>query len=138
MILYDVVCAAGHVFETWFKDGKSFDGQAKSGKVLCPICGSAKVKKAPMAPNIATRKEATQKMANAEGEVRALLGKLRDHVEQNCDYVGSNFAEEARRIHYGETEGRNIYGEATETEERALEDEGVKVGRIPWLPRTDG
>ena len=137
MILYDVKCAGDHVFEAWFRDGKSFDTQSRAKKVLCPVCGSTKVTKALMAPNIAIRKEATSKVTNAEGNLREMLGQLRQQVEKNCDYVGTGFAEEARRIHYGETEERNIYGEASEQEASDLEEEGVSVGRIPWLPRTD-
>jgi hypothetical protein len=65
------------------------------------------------------------------------MGELRAHVEKNCDYVGPSFAEEARKIHYGETEKRNIYGEASSKEAESLKDEGVEFGRIPWLPRED-
>ncbi len=70
-------------------------------------------------------------------EMRRMLTELRNHVEENSDFVGDNFAEEARKIHYGETEERNIYGEATEDQAEELTEEGIKVGRIPWLPRTD-
>lgn len=70
-------------------------------------------------------------------EMRRMLTELRNHVEENSDFVGDKFAEEARKIHYGETEERNIYGEATEDQAEELTEEGIKVGRIPWLPRTD-
>ncbi len=69
--------------------------------------------------------------------MRRMLTELRSHVEENSDFVGDKFAEEARKIHYGETEEHNIYGEATEDQAEELTEEGVKVGRIPWLPRTD-
>ncbi len=67
----------------------------------------------------------------------AMLSKMREHVESNCDYVGPEFAEEARKIHYGETEKRDIYGEATNDDAKEMEEEGIEFGRIPWLPRAD-
>jgi hypothetical protein len=70
-------------------------------------------------------------------EVRQVLAELRKQVEANCDYVGDNFAEEARKIHYGETEKRGIYGESTDAEAEALKEEGIEFGRVPWLPRTN-
>ena len=139
MISFNLRCGKDHVFEAWFKDGKAYDRQARQGKVACPVCGDSKVEKAPMAPNIAagvSRKAITPEKAAAE--YRKLLGKLRNEVEKNCDYVGENFAEEARKIHYKESEQRNIYGETSDTEAAALQEEGVSFARIPWLPRTDG
>jgi hypothetical protein len=65
------------------------------------------------------------------------LVELRRKVEEKCDYVGDRFAEEARRIHYGEIEKRDIYGEATETETTELKEEGIVVERIPWVPTTN-
>lgn len=73
----------------------------------------------------------------ANSQVRAVLMALRRHVEDTCEHVGERFPEEVRRIHYGETEHRNIYGEASEADADALRDEGIEVARIPWLPRTD-
>ena len=70
-------------------------------------------------------------------QMREMLQELRKQVESNCDYVGDQFAEEARKIHYGETEERGIYGEASDAEAEALQEEGIEVGRIPWLPRTN-
>jgi hypothetical protein len=69
------------------------------------------------------------------GQHRAVLEEMRRHIESNCDYVGKDFAEEARKIHYGETDPRGIYGETSDTEAKALEDEGIEVARVPWLPR---
>ncbi len=134
MILYDVCCSNGHVFEGWFKDGESYDEQAEAGAVVCPICGDTGVSKAPMAPRIASGRASEGAMP---AEVREALVKLRGEVEAKCDYVGEEFAEEARKIHYGETGKRDIYGETTDAEARELTEEGIKVGKIPWIPRTD-
>ncbi|MEO3427222.1 DUF1178 family protein [Pelagibius sp. CAU 1746] len=159
MIVYDLKCRKDHVFEAWFPDSASFTAQAEAGKVVCPVCGSKKVTKALMAPAVVTARrgvpekagpapEAGQQasreagasaaaMADGEkaGELRRMLRELRDHVEKNCDYVGGNFAEEARKIHYGESDPRGIYGESSDAEAEELRDEGIEVARVPWLPR---
>lgn len=138
MILFDLRCTKGHVFEAWFRDNASYDKQAKAGAVVCPGCGSRKVEKAPMAPRIGKGGELSkQEMASELAEMKRQLLELRGKVEANCDYVGNRFAEEARRIHYGEVERRDIYGEATDDEAKELSDEGIEFGRIPWLPRHD-
>jgi hypothetical protein len=138
MIKYELKCRKDHVFEAWFYDSATYDKQAASGKVVCPVCNSRKVTKAPMAPRIARSRgeraaEETKQMAAA---LKA-LAELRDHVEKNADYVGEQFAEEARKIHYGEADKRNIYGEASREEARELAEEGIDVAVIPWLPRGD-
>lgn len=146
MILYQLRCRNQHGFEAWFRDSKAYDAQAKAGRVTCPVCGSRKVAKAPMAPNIATRRaspaaepeQAPKQMAKAEiAHAIELLRELRQQVEATCDYVGDQFAEEARKIHYGETEQRDIYGDATADEAEELREEGVEFTRIPWLQRHD-
>ncbi|MBM3535569.1 MAG: DUF1178 family protein [Alphaproteobacteria bacterium] len=132
MILYDLRCGQDHGFEGWFRDSKAYDSQRRGGRVVCPICGNKKVRKAPMAPRLAkTRK------GPSEGEMLTTLRQMRRQVEANCDYVGENFADEARKIHYGETEKRGIYGEASESDSKELADEGIEVNRIPWVPLAD-
>ena len=140
MIVFDLKCKAGHVFEAWFPDSAAFKRQKKKRQVTCPACGDTHVAKAPMAPRIATSKDepaATGKaMMAASPEAAAMLAKLKElkeHVEKNCDYVGERFAEEARKIHYGETEKRNIYGESSDEQARELADEGVEFQRVPWV-----
>ena len=151
MIVFDIQCDDGHIFEGWFADSAAYDKQVKSRAVECPICGSIKVKKAPMAPNISTGSPEPAREtlpatspSDTAGAVGAkeqtahymkMLTKMREHVEANCDYVGDKFAEEARRIHYGETEKHNIYGEASSEEAKELNDEGVEFGAIPWPRR---
>jgi hypothetical protein len=148
MILFELKCARDHRFEGWFRDSRNFETQRKGGKIACPICTSRKIEKAPMAPRIA--KGAPSKPAAAPALAPAppadarqtmavkALRELRAKVEADCDYVGPTFAEEARRIHYGETDPRGIYGETTDEEAEALDEEGIAFARIPWLPRHDG
>lgn len=140
MISFTLRCAKDHEFEAWFKDGKTYDRQAKQGKVACPVCGNAKIEKAPMAPNISTggSRGKLSPDAAAAAKMREALVELRKQVEQNCDYVGDKFAEEARKIHYEETEQRDIYGETTSDEAEALQEEGIEFSRIPWVPRSNG
>ncbi len=139
MIVYDLGCPEGHVFEAWFKDSATFEKQARQGKVACPTCGATKVTRGPQATNIATgvSREKSAKAAEQQAEMRAALKELRKAVETNCDYVGDRFADEARKIHHGEAEARGIYGETTPEEAKALDDEGVPVARIPWIERED-
>jgi hypothetical protein len=135
MILFDLKCPAGHVFEGWFRDGDTYDRQVKVGKVSCPSCGADRIEKAPMAPRIAKqpRGEASDEKGKGARNMRELLKGLRAEVERTCDYVGPRFAEEARRIHYCESGERNIYGEATAADAEALGEEGIKFGTIPWI-----
>jgi hypothetical protein len=154
MILYDLRCRKGHVFEAWFRDSAAYDGQVAAGGIACPTCGSKKVEKAPMAPrlsrgalteaagaNAEARSDAAERRAEAETAKAAKamreLRELRRKVEANCDYVGGAFAEEARKIHYGEAHPHNIYGETSDEEAKALNDEGVSFARIPWPARHD-
>ncbi len=134
MILFSLRCAQGHEFEAWFRDGESFVAQNDAGEIACPDCGDQKVEKAIMAPRLGRSRE---EAARAGQEMRKMLVELRRKVEANCDYVGDRFAEEARRIHYGESERHGIYGEASDEESRALSAEGIEFGRIPWIPPTD-
>ena len=134
MIHFNLSCVDGHEFEGWFRNGGAFERQLQKKQVVCPVCSNTKIAKAPMAPAVAAKGSA---VANAV-EMRKALTELRDHVEKNCDNVGEKFAEEARKIHYGEVEARNIYGRSTDDESRDLVDEGVPVARIPWIKRADG
>ena len=135
MILFTLRCGHGHEFEGWFRDGKGFEAQQKAGEIACPECGDTEVEKAVMAPRLGRSRAASPTISPAQ--FRAALLEMRRQVETNCDYVGSRFAEEARRIHYGEIDPHGIYGEASDEESRELTDEGIKFGRIPWIPPTD-
>ncbi|MBN9043729.1 MAG: hypothetical protein BGP05_16085 [Rhizobiales bacterium 62-47] len=149
MILYDLRCEHGHKFESWFQNSAAYDSQRKRKLVNCPSCGSAKIEKAIMAPQLAgTRKRgkaspppaaseqtaATPLVMAQELELRAKLKELRDHVVKNADNVGEQFPNEARKMHYGDIEHRPIYGEASAEEARSLIDEGIEVMPLPVLP----
>ena len=134
MILFTLRCAAGHEFEGWFRDGDGYETQREAGEIACPHCGDSTVEKALMAPHIGRSREARMP---TPAQLRAALVELRQQVEQNCDYVGEGFAEEARRIHYGETDPHGIYGEASREDSRALADEGIQFAWIPWVVPTD-
>jgi len=175
MIKYQLVCAKDHEFEGWFQSSGSFSEQSEQGLVSCPMCNSNSVRRALMAPNLAspkTRKshppvaqptaanmsgadqsaanlsartapaaasmpgrsfppEAVEKMAELLGEMRNLQSK----IKAECRDVGKNFAEEARKIHYGEVEPEGIYGEVTSEEREQLDEEGIEVLQMPWLPK---
>jgi hypothetical protein len=160
MIHYNLRCTRGHAFESWFQSSSAYESQEKRKLVNCPVCGSAKVERAIMAPRIVSKKgrditnsvpapapaatAATDVAAPAststpllmaqERELRAKLRELRDHIVKNADNVGERFPTEARKMHYGDIEHRPIYGEASPDEARALIDEGVEVSPIPVLP----
>ena len=144
MIVFDLLCGNDHEFESWFQDSAAFEKLAKGGHVACPICGDTKISKSLMAPAVAgTKKKSSEKMAISANAARQMgkymeaVKEMREQVEKNCDYVGDKFPEEARKMHYGEADTRNIYGEATDSEAEALQEEGVEVQRIPWAPTED-
>jgi hypothetical protein len=156
MIRYALRCERDHAFESWFQSSAAYDSQVKRKLVTCPVCGSAKVEKAIMAPRIVGKKgrekaplpapaeaaapaempaaESTSLMMAQERELRAKIKELRDHIVKNADNVGEKFPNEARAMHYGDKEHRPIYGEASPEEARALIDEGVEVSPLPKLP----
>ena len=144
MITYNLACAKGHEFEGWFKDSAAYDSQESGGDLSCPVCGNAHVKKAIMAP--AVKNSATKAKGKAEilppqkggqptaadaQKLRQFMAGYRKFIEENADYVGPRFPEEARKIHYGETEERHIYGESTLKEARELIEEGIEIAAVP-------
>ncbi|HEX3664930.1 MAG TPA: DUF1178 family protein [Rhizomicrobium sp.] len=132
MIVYALQCSEGHGFEGWFRDSVAFDEQETAGKLVCPVCDTRSVKKAMMAP--ALKGAPAERAPSAPEEIRKMrkfMTGLRKYVEQNADYVGPKFPEEARKIHYGETDERQIYGEATLKEAKELIEEGVDVAPLP-------
>jgi len=135
VIVYNLRCRNANEFEGWFKDSAAFDTQAKGGKVVCPVCNSKKVEKAIMAPAVSGAKKSNLTESEAK-QMRQFMTGLRKYVQDNADYVGPNFAEEARKIHYGEVERRHIYGEASLEEAKELVEEGVDVAPLP--PDLDG
>ena len=136
MILFTLRCAREHEFEGWFPDNHRFEAQHADGGIACPHCGDTSVEKAVMAPRLGRSREAMPPAA-ALAQLRKVLIEMRRQVETHCDYVGNQFANEARRIHYGETDPHAIYGEASDAESRELVDEGISFGQIPWIPTSD-
>jgi hypothetical protein len=152
MIRYNLHCDRGHAFESWFQSSSAYESQEKRKLVSCPACGSVKVERAIMAPQIVSKKRrdstapspaastdvttpsSTPLMMAQERELRAKLKELRDHIVKNADNVGERFPNEARKMHYGDIEHRPIYGEASPEEARSLIDEGVEVSPLPVLP----
>ncbi|HXI05999.1 MAG: DUF1178 family protein [Bradyrhizobium sp.] len=153
MIRYTLRCEQSHAFESWFQDSGAYDQQVRRKLVSCPVCGSAEIEKAIMAPQIVSKKgrgkaappveapateapatESTSLMMAQERELRAKIKELRDHIVKSADNVGERFPNEARAMHYGDKEHRPIYGEASPEEARALIDEGVEVSPLPTLP----
>jgi hypothetical protein len=152
MIRYNLRCERGHGFESWFQSSTAYESQEKRKLVNCPACGSAKVERAIMAPQIVSKKgrsdvapapapatdvtapTSTPLMMAQERELRAKIKELRDHIVKNADNVGERFPNEARKMHYGDIEHRPIYGEASPDEARSLIDEGVEVSPLPVLP----
>lgn len=159
MILYRLRCSKGHEFDSWFKDSKTYERQEKKSLIGCAVCGDSKIGRAIMSPRIGKKGKAPaaeveapavpapapaptpeqQQMAalarKMPKELREALMKVRSEVEKNCEHVGDKFAEEARKIHYGESDKRGIYGETTDAEAEALAEEGIEFGRLPWIPR---
>ena len=148
MIVYNLHCGKGHTFEGWFASIAAFDEQKAHGKLLCPLCNSRSVTKAPMAPalssKVAESKRAVRvpletkpapipsgKGADELRQMRQFMTGLRKYVEQNAEYVGPKFPDEARKIHYGESEERHIYGEASLEEAADLVEEGIDVAPLP-------
>jgi len=159
MIKYALACDQGHTFESWFADSAAYDKQARRKLIACPHCGSAKVEKAIMAPRLsATTKKGRAPIAvpaetppaavpagpstpapvamisPQEMEIRAKLKELREHLTKNAADVGQKFPEEARKMHYGETEHRSIYGVASPEEAKDLAEEGIEFHPLPILP----
>ena len=164
MIRYTLVCNKRHEFESWFTNSAAYDKQAKRGLIACPLCGSAKVEKALMTPRLgradmpsnhetapaphppaaagkgeaapaaATTPTPVAMISPQEQEFRRKLRELRDHLVKNAENVGQRFPEEARKMHYGETEHRSIYGVASPKDAKALHDEGIEFSPLPVLP----
>lgn len=131
MIVFNLKCNNGHEFEGWFKSGSAFDEQATGGKLVCPICGGGKVEKALMAPAISGAKSHASAGPQQLRQMRQFMTGLRKYVQENAEYVGPKFPDEARKIHYGETEERQIYGEASVTDAKELIEEGIDVAPLP-------
>lgn len=130
MIVYRLKCEHGHEFEGWFASGTAFDDQIATGKILCPACSSAKVEKAVMAPAVSGAKKPTLN-ADEIKKMRTFISGVRKKILETGEDVGNRFPEEARAIHYGDAEMRQIYGEASLEEANDLIEEGIEVAPLP-------
>lgn len=145
MIHYTLVCDREHVFEGWFRSSDDFDTQVAGGLVACPVCGSVAVSRGLMAPSVQSGRAKDEREETAKRKTVMMpdptqkmmleaLREIRRKVTENADYVGERFAEEARKMHYGETEHRGIWGEATSQEAESLADEGIEFQPLPGVP----
>jgi hypothetical protein len=148
LIAYSLICAGGHTFEGWFASGATYDVQAAAGTLTCPMCGERRVAKGVMAPAVKTsitKKKGRSDSVPAQApqsarahpdpqKMQQFMAGFRKYVQENADYVGPRFPEEARKIHYGETQERQIYGEATPREAREMVEEGIDIAPLPPDP----
>jgi hypothetical protein len=138
MIRYALSCEKAHEFDGWFASSADFDAQVERGFVTCPVCQSGHVSKLLMAPSVATARSRETTLALAvDAEKKDMLEKVKEMVtaiKANSEDVGDKFPEEARKIHYGETDPRGIIGKATPDEVHALIEEGIGIAPLPTLP----
>lgn len=147
MIHYTLLCDKEHVFEGWFRSSDDFDTQVADGLVACPVCGSTAVTRALMAPSVQSGRAREEREDGAKRQTRTMmmpdptqkmmleaLREIRQKVTENATYVGDRFAEEARKMHYGEVEHHGIWGEATTEEAASLSEEGIEFQPLPGLP----
>lgn len=143
MIQYALKCVEGHSFDSWFQSADAYDKLAAAGMVHCAVCGSPKVEKSMMAPRVRPGRDAAEApqpaaerpLSRPASAAEQALSELRRKIEESSDYVGMNFAAEARAMHQGEAPERPIYGEAKAEDARALIEEGVPVAPLPFLPQ---
>jgi hypothetical protein len=131
MIAFDLFCSNGHKFECWFKDSSSFEEQKSAGMITCPVCDDRRIEKA-FSPFAIKR---GGERAKEEIDPQQALQLVHEYLDKHFEDVGAKFYKEALKIHYGETEKRNIKGTATTEEEVILKEEGVPFLKIPVIKR---
>lgn len=148
MIQYALKCPDGHQFDSWFQNAAAFDKLRQAGMVTCAVCGSGDIEKAIMAPRVRPARSAVPPGQETElvaapkerplsapaSAAEQALAEIKKHIEANSDYVGKNFAKEARAIHSGDAPERAIYGEANADEAKSLIEDGVPVAPLPFRP----
>ena len=135
MINYSLKCANGHVFESWFQSATAFEKLHSSDLVTCSVCGSTQVQKAIMAPRVKKSDKGRESLPIVQSEKDSKIAELKKYVETNSDYVGQNFAQEAREMHEGTAPERSIYGEARPEEAKKLLEDGIPVLPLPFAPK---
>jgi hypothetical protein len=137
MIAFDIKCANAHCFEGWFEDAKAYEDQKEAHLIACPICNSTEVTRTPSTFAIKSPASAEMKQQRQLQIEQALMGKMIvDYVRNNFDDVGSDFAKEALKMHYGVREPRNIRGVSTADEEKTLKEEGIAFFKMPLPAKT--
>ena len=136
MINYTLKCDQNHTFDSWFKSAEAFEMLVKKSMVVCSECGSTKITKAIMAPSVSTSRKKDTKPHELEkkSKLKNEILELKKKIEANSEYVGNNFANEARSMYLGETPERSIYGEAKTDDAKKLIDDGIPVMPLPFLP----
>jgi len=139
MIKFALKCECGHRFDSWFRDNNAYEALKLASQLSCPACGKSTVAKAPMAPGIPSKKsrELTEKGNDIHSRLREAVVNMQTVIQDTCDDVGESFAEEARKIHYGEAPKRGIYGKTTDEEAESLEEEDIEFVRLPWVKSDD-
>ena len=142
MILFDLKCENEHKFEAWFPSSSNYENQLKKKMIECPYCNSKKIKKSLMAPNLNVKSQSKKNSIEKKNDIAQInlekkIKKFKKFVEKNTENVGKNFAEEARKIYYGEKKARAIRGESTEKESQDLLEEGIPFSKLPWHSKED-
>ena len=137
MIKYNLICKCGETFESWFSNSSEFDSLFKKKLIKCIYCESSFVKKSVMAPNVPSKSNKVSRKTKLEKSIRKQLLNFRRYIEKNCKYVGENFSQEARSIHYDKKTSQGIYGKATPEETSELLEEGIEVTSIPWIDKSE-
>ena len=137
MIHYDLKCDKGHDFDGWFQSAEGYDSLRRAGHVTCTVCGTGEVDKRIMAPAVRPAKSVGEKpkLTEPQNDIEAAFAEMRAEIEARAEYVGLNFAAEARAMHEGKIDDRAIYGEARPEEARALLEDGIPVAPLPFVPK---
>tara|TARA_A100001011_G_C13693446_1_gene588521 strand:- start:142 stop:558 length:417 start_codon:yes stop_codon:yes gene_type:complete len=137
MIKYNLNCKCKKNFESWFSNSKEYERLEKNRLLVCPFCNSNQIRKSIMSPNLSSKTNKNYKTTVFEKKIRKKLKDLRSYVEKNCKYVGENFTQEARSIHYDKKSSKPIYGIASKEQTSELKEEGIEVATIPWIDKID-
>ena len=137
MIKYNLLCKCGQTFESWFSGSAEYDVLKKKKLINCIYCSSTSIKKSIMSPNLFGKSNKINKKTTSQKKIKKQLTNLRKYIEKNCKYVGENFPQEARSIHYNNKTLKNIYGKATTEETAELLEEGIEVATIPWVDKSE-
>ena len=142
MILFDLKCENDHKFEAWFPSSSKYEYQLKKKMIVCPYCNSKKIKKSLMSPNLNVKSSSKKNSIEKKNQLSQInlvkqIKKFKNFVKNNTEDVGENFAEEARKIHYGEKKARPIRGETSEKESQDLAEEGIPFSKLPWHSKED-